>query len=302
MVAALKVLVTGAGGLLGSDLCRNLRKRHEVTGWTRRAREISGEWVQAMDITDREAVAREMKELKPELVIHTAAVSDVDACERDPESTRRVNVEGVRHLADACRAEGAFLISVSTDYVFNGKAGRPYREEDPTDPVNRYGQMKREAEDLALKLCQRSAVVRVSGLFGSGRPNFVSESVRRGQKEEPIPVTPQRHSPSYTADLAEGFGWLVDRIGSLGKETRILHLCNEGGASRSEVAREILRWLKRPESLVQETTWEALGRPARRPADTRLDGSLFERLTGRRLRPWQQALRDFIDRERGCLS
>lgn len=293
----MRVLVTGATGLLGSDICRVLGSMHELVGWTRSGRPIGKVRVTAVDVRQEGSVRQEMERSKPEVVIHCAALSDVDLCEREEKLAWAVNVAGVEHVARAAKEAGAWLIAISTDYVFDGQLGRPYREDDPTHPVNAYGRTKEAGEQAALRECRRTLVVRVSGLFGSARANFVTENIHRLRKGEAVPaVTDQTYTPSYTRDLAEGIAELL----RLGKRTcGTLHLANGGGASRIDVAGEIAAALGVSKPVLVPRTWAQLGRPARRPSDSRLDCSRFQEITGRPLRSWQEGLRAFVEEGAG---
>ena len=295
-----RVLVTGATGLLGSELCRVLKNRYEVIGWARGNLQPEGglspadrmEWV---DMTYSEGVSSGISRLRPDVVVHSAAQSDVDAAELQPELTRAVNTQGSENIACACAAVGTFLIAISTDYVFNGAAGRPYREEDPPHPVNAYGWSKLEGERAVLSAAPRSLVVRVSGLFGRGRPNFVLQAARSFRAGKSFQVTTdQINSPSYVVDVTMGIRTIIERSESGQELHGILHLANSGGATRLEVAQVIANYLGTPDSLIQKTTWEVLDRPARRPPDSRLDSSRWAQFSGSSLRSLSQAIQAFL--------
>ena len=294
--------MTGATGLLGSDLCRVLAGRHEVTGWARKSRQSAAP-MQPVEITDPKAVRSAMERFSPEAVIHTAAQSDVDACETDPVSAALINVKGVEIVARAAESAGAVFLPVSTDYVFDGSLNRPYREEDEPHPLQAYGRLKLEGEQAALKQASRCVILRVSGLFGSARPNFVLSSAIKFRAGQGVPVVADhRYSPSYTLDLAGGVERLLDRIEQDPRAVKAggplygpLHLANSGGASRLQVAREIARLLGASPSLIEETSWKTLNRPAKRPADSQLDCRRFSQRVGAPLRPWAEAVRAFLD-------
>ena len=304
----MRVLITGVRGLLGTELFRQLQDRVETIGWgrTRLPEGVSPSLVyESVDITEQEKVRSSLDRWRPQVVVHTAAMTDVDACETDPAAARRINADGTRTLAEGCAAVDAFLISVSTDYVFDGSTGRPCREEDLPNPVNKYGRSKLEAEQCALTAARRVVVLRVSGLFGPARSNFVLRAMRRLREGQTVPVvSDQVNSPSYTVDLAEGIRLVIDRFAADPKSSEpggalhgILHLANSGEANRLEVAEVVAEEVGASKNLLQRTTWKQLGRPARRSEYTALDCSRFERLTGSRLRTWQEAVRGFIQRE-----
>ena len=197
----------------------------------------------------------------------------------------------------ACREIGAFLMAISTDYVFDGESSRPYREEDRAHPISVYGRSKWEGEQKALTNGPDCLAIRVSGLFGAGRANFVTGAIENFKTGRPVHVvTDQVNSPSYTTDLAEGIWRLIQAHEKAPTALRgLLHLANTGGASRLEVAQAIAHHLGAPESLIVKTTWAAMNRPARRPARSVLDGNRFAALTGAPLRSWQEALGGFLN-------
>jgi dTDP-4-dehydrorhamnose reductase len=159
--------------------------------------------------------------------------------------------------------------------------------------LNVYGKAKLEGEQAALTLTQRSAVIRVSGLFGSARSNLVTQMVdcfREGR--EVFAVKDQRCSPSYTQDVARGLERLIEHRG--GEIPRVLHLANGEGATRHDVAQKVADLLHFQKGLIRPCTWEELHRPAPRPSYSQLDCGRFEALTGYALRPWQEALTDFL--------
>lgn len=300
----MRLLITGGTGLLGSDLMKQLPDSYEGIGWARRPPASADPRLrlESVDITDEQAVQEGLRRLKPDFVVHTAALSDVDACETDPGKAFAVNAKATQHLARCCHEIGASLIAVSTDYVFDGGSARPYRETDPPHPINQYGQTKLAGERAVLSWASNVLVIRVSGLFGSSRPNFVLGVARSLRSGKPVQVvTNQAHSPTYTVDLSAGIIRLVEkwqkeagtffaRLGS----GRLLHMANAGCASRLEVARRIAEQLKAPESLIEPTTWKKLGRPAQRPANSSLDTGCLREVLGIPLRSWKEALENFL--------
>jgi len=301
---AVRVLITGATGLLGSELCRRLSGPHEVIGWARQLPAPGGlGWkLESVDITQAPSVQEGVNRLRPHVVVHAAAMTDVDACEKDPASARWMNAEATGTLAAACAEAGAVFLAVSTDYVFDGASSIPYRESDVANPISLYGRSKLEGEQKALLLAPRAMIVRVSGLFGPARENFVSLAARRLRAGETVlAVTDQVNSPSYTMDLAEGVAQLIaplerspDSAERGGPLHGIFHLANRGGASRLQIAEAVARILGAPASLIQQTCWVDLDRPARRPPQSQLDSSRFAQTVGRYLRTWEEALHEFL--------
>ena len=291
----MRVLITGATGLLGSDCAEVFGRRHEVVGWSRRKAPCSSA-LEQVDVTDPEAVLKGVSRFQPELILHCAAVSDVDRCEMEPEIARRFNRDAVANVARGAQEVQAYLIAISTDYVFDGRLDRPYREEDETGPLNTYGKAKLEGEKMALSFSPRSLVVRVSGLFGSARSNLVTQMVENFKASRLVPaVADQRYSPSYTVDVAQALARLVDHLDKLGG---LLHVANSQGASREEVAQRIAQTQGFSARLIAPTTWAALQRPALRPFNSQLDCGRFSAVTGSSLRSWKEALDAFLKEER----
>ncbi|MDQ7087367.1 MAG: NAD(P)-dependent oxidoreductase [Acidobacteriota bacterium] len=170
----IRPLIIGAGGLVGRTLVSRLEPRFPHTVSATRAE---------IDICDRWGMAAEIARLRPTVVLNCAAMSNVDACEEDPEAADRVNAEGPAHLAEICRREGIRLIHFSTDYVFDGEKQGEYDEADAPGPVNHYGWSKLRGEQAVLETLVEAVVLRVSFVFGSGRPTFldkIADQLRQG--------------------------------------------------------------------------------------------------------------------------
>ncbi len=251
----------------------------------------------ALDITDVPAVHAA---LQPgvRLVLNAAADTRVDAAETDPRHTR-VNHVAVGLLAARCSEIGATLVHVSTDYVFNGKAIRPYREDDPVDPVNAYGRGKLAGERRAFEEGDEVLVVRTSWVFGTGGANFVDTILKRveaGGRELSI-VNDQVGRPTFAGDLAAAVRALVER-----RVTGIVHFANAGDATWYEVAREAFRLVGRADVALKPVTTQDFPRPARRPRRSVLDTTLYERLTKTAPRPWSEALAAYLEERRAVVS
>lgn len=275
-----RILVTGAAGMLGSDLAPAL----EAVGDEVFARPKSD-----LDVADAAQVDRALRELHPDVVVNCAAFTRVDACETDPRAFE-VNARAVGFLAAACGRVGAQLVQISTDFVFDGEKRSPYAEDDATDPASAYGRSKRQGEVEALRL-PGSLVVRASWLFGRSGWNFVEAILKQVEsgRERLSVVTDQVGRPTATTDLSEAVVALLD-AGATG----VYHFANRGEVSWHEFAREIL-WLAGHESVpVDPTSAEALGRPARRPPYSVLDTGKYERLTGRPIRHFRDPLAEYL--------
>ena len=275
-----RMLVTGASGMLGSDLTAVLAAAgHEVLARTK----------SQLEITDASAVSRALEESRPEVVVNCAAFTKVDACETDPRAFE-VNAKAVGSLAHACARWGAQLVQVSTDFVFDGAKRSPYREDDETGPLSAYGRSKREGELEALKR-DGSLVVRASWLFGRAGWNFIEailKQVEAGKTRLSV-VTDQIGRPTATVDLSEAILALLD-AGASG----VYHFANRGEVSWHGFAREILSLSGHGEVPVDPTTSQVLARPAVRPAYSSLDTGKYERRTGRAVRPFQTALAEYL--------
>ncbi len=277
-----RILVTGATGMLGSDLAALLAS----AGYDVLARGKT-----ELDVTHSSRVARALRELQPDVVVNCAAFTRVDDCETDPRAFQ-VNAEGVAHLADACGHVGAQLAQISTDFVFDGGKGEPYREDDPVEPLSAYGRSKRAGEEEALRL-PGSLVVRASWLFGRSGWNFVEAILKQVESGKPrlAVVTDQVGRPTATTDLSEAILALLE-AGASG----VYHFANRGEVSWNDFAREILWLAGRPDLPVDPTTSEAFPRPARRPPYSVLDTGKYERLTGRPIRHFRDPLAEYIAR------
>lgn len=275
-----RVLLTGAGGMLGSDLAVALAQ----AGYEVFARPRSD-----LDVTDAAAVARAFRDARPEVVVNCAAFTKVDACETDPRADA-VNARAVRTLARECAARKASLVHVSTDFVFDGEKSEPYTEADLPHPLSEYGRTKREGEEAALSVPQ-SLVVRSSWLFGRGGWNFVEAILKQadaGKREIPV-VSDQRGRPTATPDLADAIVALM-QSGAAG----VYHFANRGEASWLDFARAVLELAGRKETAAIPIDSETLARPARRPSYSVLDTSRYERRTGLPIRSWIEALSEYL--------
>lgn len=279
----MKVLVTGAGGQLGRDLL-------EVLGADPKVVVVAVDHARVR-IEERAAALALLGEERPGVVIHCAALTSVDRCELEPELAEAVNAQGTANMAEAASGVGAHLVYVSTDYVFDGKERRPYREDDPTNPLSVYGATKLAGERACLP---DSTIVRTSWLSGAHGSNFVTTvlGLAAGSGELRF-VDDQRGSPTHTADLARAVVALA-----LDRRAGWFHVVNGGGASRFELAREVLRLSgSDPDRVVPISTPELdPPRPAVRPAYSVLDTTAFERAGYRALPSWQEGLAGLLGR------
>ena len=278
----MKALVTGASGLLG---------RAVAAEFASRGAEVAAFDHAALDIADAAAVVRSFDVAAPDIVINCAAWTDVDGCETDRERAMSANAVGPGLLALACRRCKAALITISTDYVFDGEKDGFYTQRDQPNPQSIYAVSKLEGERRAQTAWARSIVVRSGYIFGEGGTNFLSTLVERGQRREHLKVIEDSFgTPTYAPDLASRLYELalLDLPG-------IFHVVNDGeGASFAEFARDGFAEADLDLNLLQNVSFSSLNRPAPRPRNSRLRCLLSPRLGLPPLEPWRDALRKFI--------
>jgi len=274
----MRIIVTGAGGQLGRELARSLAAFDPIL-LTRAA----------LDVTDAVAVEGVFRSASPDAIIHAAAWTDVDACERDPDRARRFNVIGTTNVARA--AGRSFLVVVSTDYVFDGELGRAYVETDEPSPLQVYGRTKLEAERIALGQTARCAIARSAWLYGAYTArgdlarNFVT-SILRAARRGPIDVVDdQTGSPTTVADFADALARLVAE-----PTTGVLHVVNEGEVSRYQLARAAVERAGIDALVRPVATANAPVRPAMRPPFAPLEGKAWRAAGFDPLPSWDDAL------------
>jgi len=282
----MKVLVTGANGQLGNDLCKALQD-FEVIPLTHAEVEIS----------DMDSVKEMGNKYKPDVIINTAAYVRVDDCETNPDKAFLVNALGVGNIAVVAQKLGAKLVHISTDYVFGGEAElrtTPYTEFDTPIPISVYGKSKLAGENFVQHLCSRHFVIRTSGLFGiagsSGKGgNFVETMLRLAKERDELRVVnDQVFSPTYAKDLARKISQLIQT-----EYYGIFHITNRGPCSWYEFAKEILR-LAGLDTPVIPVTSDQYPQKAKRPRFSVLDNYHLRLLGMDDMRTWQKALEDYI--------
>lgn len=268
--------------MLGQDLRALLEQRHRVFPLSR----------SDADITDGPQIARVIEQARPEVAIHAAALTEVDACELHPELAFRVNAEGTRNVSQVCGRLDIAMLYVSTDYVFDGEKSEPYLETDSPHPLSVYGKSKLQGEEYVREFVGRSWIVRTSWLFGPLGKNFVEAILDRARSGAVLRVVEdQIGSPTYTEDLAVALEQIIER-GTSG----IYHVSNQGACSRFDFAREIFRQRGLDPSRISAIATSASDRPARRPKNSRLGQRrlLAEKLP--LLPAWQDALGRYLAR------
>ena len=281
--------------MLGTSLCRLAsQKGYQIVGISRgnRPRPLFANEKHAKgDLRVKEEALGIIRAEKPEVVLHTAAMTDVDACEKDPALAEAVNASGTKTVAQGAKEVGALLCYVSTDYVFDGQSPIPYREEDLPNPLNVYGRTKWEGEKRVQSQTSAYYIVRTSWLFGEGHDSFVHHVLTWAQARSELRLVDDKWCiPSYTADVAMGILALVEK----GPPSGIYHLTNGGdGCSWRRYGEEILKHAGLEHLKVLPMTLRELNLTAQRPPMTILNTEKFQR-HGMVLRDWQSALGEYL--------
>jgi dTDP-4-dehydrorhamnose reductase len=279
----LRVLITGAKGLVGSAL----HQYCAAAGDDVLAYDHAG-----LDISVADEVQRRVRNDRPEAVINCAAWTDVDGCETNPDKAYAVNAFGPENLARASREVEAEFVTISTDYVFDGEKGAPYTQEDTPRPISVYGEAKLEGERRSQSEYARTVIVRTGFIFGTGGRNFLSrvvELAREGQQM--FAISDATGTPTYARDLAARLRELalLDRPG-------IFHVVNAGrGATYEQFCRAALRFAGLDDTLLKVVSMKSLKRPAPRPVDSRLECLLSKAIGLPELPSWEDGLRRFIE-------
>ncbi|MBI4456114.1 MAG: dTDP-4-dehydrorhamnose reductase [Acidobacteria bacterium] len=274
----MRTLITGARGMLGHDLIRALPPQDTV-----------GLSSRDLDVTSWEQVRRTFCEQAPELVIHAAAYTDVDACELHPEVAYRVNGLGSRNVARAAEEVGAALVYISTDYVFDGAQDDSYTEFDPVRPINVYGKSKLAGEVFVRESCGSHYIVRTSWLFGKRGKNFVDTILRLAREKEEIRVvSDQIGSPTYAYHLAQKIGQIVSSCGC-----GTYHVTNSGSCSRFEFAEAIMQRQRCSARVIPIKTGD-YSVSARRPRNSVLRNLALQLEGVTLLSSWRDALAEYL--------
>ena len=241
------------------------------------------------DVTDIDHTMAAVKRIRPDVVIHSAAYTNVDACEINQELAFRINGLGARNVAMACQEIGALIYYISTDYVFNGVNTMPYREYDNVDPQSVYGKSKLLGERLVREIAQKYCIIRTSWLYGKNGRNFVTTMLEQSNKSPVLNVVnDQKGSPTYTHDLAEAIAKLIS-----GLYQGIYHITNSDHCTWYQFAMEIFRQAGR-EVRINPISSEELQRPAFRPKYSVLDNCMWQMEGMAPLRSYCEALKDYL--------
>ncbi|WP_338660943.1 dTDP-4-dehydrorhamnose reductase [Paraclostridium sordellii] len=279
----MKVIITGANGQLGLELCKQLEqeKKYEVFKADKKT----------LNIINFDEVDRFIKKITPDVIINCAAHTAVDICETDVENAYKVNAIGTRNLAISSQKVGAKFVQVSTDYVFDGSKITPYKEFDKTCPNSVYGSSKLMGERFTKEVCSKHFIIRTAWLYGEGN-NFVRTMIKLAQNNSELNVVnDQFGSPTSTVDLAKAIVNLINT-----EHYGTYHGTCEGQCSWYDFAKKIFE-IKNIDIKVNPVTSEEFKRPAQRPAYSVLDNFMLKLIGLNSFRNWEDSLREYLNKE-----
>ena len=275
----MKIMIIGSEGMLGHDLVDVLSAEHEVSTTT----------IDTLDITDIDKTIKTVKGNNPDVLIHAAAFTDVDASESNPDLAYKVNALGTRNVAIACKEADCAMVYICTDYVFDGTNQTPYYEYDQTKPLGVYGKTKHTGEVYIRDILSKFYIVRTAWLYGYHGPNFVATMLNLAKTNDTISVVnDQIGSPTYTVDLAKAIALLVKKP-SYG----IYHVTNSDHCSWYDFAKEIFKQAEIEVNLKAVTT-EEFPRPAPRPKYSVLENYNWRMEGYPKIRSYKEALTDYL--------
>ena len=277
-----KVYITGARGMLGQEVAQVFSGEYEIFPPD----------LEEVDITDAEKIINDIYKYKPDLVVHLAAMTDVDGCEKEPDTAYRVNSLGTRNVALACQRCNCELAYISTGSVYRGDKCEPYTEFDTPDPRGVYAISKYQGELYVRELLNRFYIIYTCWLFGGGKNDkkFVAKIIELAKTRNELRVVNDRFgSPTYTVDLAKGIKEIV-ATGLYGK----YHCVNEGKASRFDVAKEIVRIAGIDNCKLVPVSSAEFPLPAPRPINESMQNYQMKLLGLKPMRRWQDALEEYI--------
>lgn len=290
----MRILLTGATGLLGRSIWEELKDSYQILPTSLSGRDGTIK----CDLRDEESVSKVLNDFHPDLIIHTAAVTDVDLCEEDPKFAHEVNTIGTRNIVWYASQLHSAFIYISTDYVFDGEKRSPYEEDDDPCPINVYGVSKLGGEKYVSYFMEEYFILRTSLLYGPDKGNFVqfvAERLKEGK--EVLAAVDQIVSPTYTKDFAKALKGFLKEIVKIPQDYPhygIYHIVNEGKCTRLELVQEIARILDADRKLIKAVRLDEIRGKARRPNYCALSCKRFEEFTGYRMRDWKQALSGYL--------
>lgn len=275
----MKVLITGSNGMLGHDLIDVLDGKHELIKTTSKS----------LDITDKDKVKDYIVNENPDIVINSAAYTDVDGCETNEEIAYKVNGEGVKNLALACKVVDCPLVHISTDYVFNGENTKPWMEDDEVGPISIYGKSKLQGEEAIESILDKFFIIRTSWLYGINGGNFPKTMLELAKTHDTLTVvTDEIGTPTYTLDLAQAIAELIET-----EYYGVYHITNSDYCSWFDFAKYIFE-VKNIDVNVVPVTAEEFARPASRPHYSVLNNSHWIKNGFKPLRSYKEAIKDYL--------
>ena len=280
----MKILVTGAAGKLGTQLSKLLKQNHEVVG-----ADIVGDDLHHLDITDYSACQTLMEQVRPDMVIHPAAWTDVNGCALNPRKAILINGVGTHNIAVTSAQISSPILYVSSNEVFDGRLNRPYNEFDITNPINPYAYSKWYGERAVQQVNPKHYIVRTAWLFAHGGGNFIQAILNAVKDGKPLRVvTNEIANPTYTNDVASAIAQLIET-----QRYGIYHFVNKGAVSRWRFARYALDYAGFADIPIARISRHEWQRPSLPPEYTALD-NIAGASIGIKLRPWQEALEEFL--------
>ena len=275
----MRTLILGAGGQLGRDLVGAFRRAGEVRAYTRAE----------VDITHPDQLYHMVEQFPPDLILNAAAYTNVDAAEDDLEAAFLANEGGARHVAEMAAYREVPVVYFSTDYVFGNAKVAPYEVTDPLSPLGVYGKSKSAGESAVRKVCPQHFIIRTAWLYGPGGNNFVEKILKAAATRPKLRVVEDEVGcPTYTKDLAEATFYLARS-----RQYDTYHVVNGGSCSRYEQARAIVEMAELGTE-VEPCSSSEFPSKAERPRYSVLSTDAYERATGHELRPWKEALMDYM--------
>ena len=283
----MRVLVTGAGGMTGSELVRQSLAK----GWS-----VASYKKDEIDITDASAVDAAVARDKPDVIFNTAAFTGVDAAEGSPELAMAVNAAGAANVARAAHLHDAAIVHVSTDYVFDGESGEPYKPGDRVGPLNVYGESKLAGELAVRDECSRHCIIRTSWVFSHEGRNFVRTMLDAAKRKRELRIVNDQHGrPTSAADLAAALGLVAQQMHRT-DTSGTFHFCNAECTTWFELARTIFELRGGDAPVIQPITTADFPTPAKRPRWSVLDTTSFETTFGMKPRSWRAALKETLEK------
>jgi dTDP-4-dehydrorhamnose reductase len=275
----MRMLITGSDGLMGTNILPYLGSQFEVIP------SVESEW----DIRSPEQSELIIRDSRPDVLLNLAAMTDVDGCEDRQEAAFLVNGEAPGMLAEICSRHGVHMIQVSTDYVFDGKKGSPYTEEDATNPLSVYGRSKKRGEERVLANLTTATIIRTEWIYGNGGANFITKVVKAACSKGSVKVVDdQTGAPTHARDLGRPVAEAARR-----RLQGVYHVTNSGSCTWYGFAKHIFSFL-RMDVPCSPVSSDAYGSKAARPAYSVLDCAKIEAHTGVHMRSWQEALEEYL--------